>query len=103
MAHVFRGRLVVRLQCDHHVGIGRSCDATVVVAQVNSGSGQANVIDDPLEFLGWDILFDHGFDLIDELGRFFDPRSSHGADVQLKRSRIHRRKEILAKKRHQDP
>jgi hypothetical protein len=72
---------MVCLQRDHHVSVSRPGYATVIVAQVNSRRRQADVIDDALEFLGWDPFSDHGFHLIDEFGRFFDARSSDGADV----------------------
>jgi hypothetical protein len=75
---------MVCLERDHNVSVGRSRYTAVVVAQINPGRRQAYVIDDALQFLGWDPLSDHGFHLIDEFGRFFDARSRDSPDVQLK-------------------
>ena len=75
LPHVICGRLMVLLQCDKNVGIGRSSGAGVVVAQINSGVRNADIVDDALKFLRRDPLSDDGFYLIDQLGRFFDARS----------------------------
>ena len=81
---VICGGLMVLLQRDKNVGIGRSSRAGVVVAQINSGVRNADIVDDPLKFLRRDSLSDDGFYLIDQLSCFFDARSGKRTHVQLK-------------------
>ena len=84
LAHVICGRLMVLLQRDKNIGIGRSSCAGVVVAQINSGVRKTDIIDDALKFLRRDPLSNDGFYLIDQLGRFFDARSGKCTHVQFK-------------------
>ena len=84
LPHIICGGLMVLLQRDKNVGIGRSSRAGVVVAQINSGVRNADIVDDALKFLRRDPLSDDGFYLIDQLGRFFDARSGKRAHVQFK-------------------
>jgi len=94
---------VAGFQGDHDICVGGSGGAAVVIAQVNPGNGQADVIDNPLEFLSRDFTADALFDVIDQHRSFFDPCAGMGAHMQTKCARVHARKEILSQERHKQP
>ena len=90
-------------QGDHDICVGGSGGAAVVIAQVNPGNRQADVIDNPLEFLGRDFTADALFDMIDQPRSLLDPCAGMGAHMQAKSACIHARKEILSQERHKQP
>jgi len=65
--------------------------------------GMPDVVDDPLEFLGWDFTANCVFDVIDQHSSLLDSRAGTGATCKLKGARVHAGEEVLPKERNKQP
>src|SRR5580692_10246215 len=70
--------------------------------QVVGAEGQADVVQNAIDFIGWYLLANGGFYLIGKLCRILNARSGLRADVQADLAAIGVGEEIPAKPRHQE-
>ena len=101
LALVIGGRFVARLERDEDVRVGRADYTGVRVGKIDTGIGQADVIEDAIEVLGGNFLANGGLDLVAQLGRFLHAQTSLGADVELEFARINRGEKVLTEERNQ--
>src|SRR5437867_6777281 len=103
ISDVVSRRPMTGVQGDHNVCVRRSGGATVIIAQVDAGNGNAEVVDNSLKFLGRNFTANALFDAIDQHRSFLEASAGMGTHVQAKRARIHAGKKVLAKERNQQP
>src|SRR5260370_41447027 len=94
---------MARVQGDHDVCIGRSGGAAVIVAQVDAGNGNAEVINNSLKFLGWNFTANALFDAIYQHRSLLEASARMGTHMQAEPARVHARKKVLSKEWNHQP
>src|SRR5882757_10709295 len=94
-------RLVSGFQRDHNVRIRRPGRSAVIVAQVDPGNRQADVVKDALDFSAGNFTANRGFDTINQGRSFLNPCAGMGTGMQPEKPGINARKEVLPQKRNQ--
>ena len=101
--HILRRGMVILAQLHLDVGVGWSDGRGGRVREVQSRVGQADVIDDIDHLSDGNLLSDGRVDVVAERGRFLDARAGAGAHVNLELAGVHRREEVLAEPRREQP
>ncbi len=93
---VVRGRRVVRVQADQHVGVLDADRPRVVVGHVDAADAETDVVSDAAQLRSRNDLVDRLADAVGELGGLLDPGTGLRPHMDLDLSAIDARKEILS-------
>src|ERR1700728_2148214 len=97
MAYVTRrGMMMLRIERNQDLCIAGTNGSVGAVGPINTGVGQANVVENGLQFLLRDLLAQHSFDFIAEPCCFFYTQAGPSAHMQTKLASINLREEVLA-------
>jgi len=74
---------MIGLEADQDVGVADADGAGIVVGHVDAGDRKPDIAHDAVEFVGRNNAVNGRSDPVGQAGRFLDPRSRRGADMQL--------------------
>jgi len=94
--------VVIGRELDLDVGVGGTDGRGGGVGEIQSGVGQADVIDDGNHFLGRNLLADGGVDVVAKEGCFLNAGTGTGADVNFELAGIDGGKEVLPERRKEE-
>ena len=90
-------------QRDQHVGVVGADGAAGVVAQIDGGIRDADVVENAAEFVRRDNFVDDAVDLAGEAFGFLDARAGGRAQVQQELPGIHAREKVPAERFREQP
>ena len=96
LVNVVVGGMVLRRQSHEDVSIRCAHRRRIAVGKIDAAVGQPYVVDDVMDFIGWNLLSNRPLDLIAEVGRLFNAHSCGSAHVKLERAAVHAGEEIAA-------
>ena len=96
LVNVVVGGMMLGRQSYQDVSIRCAHRRRIAVGKIDAAVGQPYVVDDVMDFIGWNLLSNRPLDLIAEVGRLFNAHSCGSAHVKLERAAVHAGKEIAA-------
>jgi len=99
LLHVLRGRVVLLLELDHHLAVGRRDHRRVADREVDAAHRQADVVDDRLQLVLGDHSPDDGLRLDEHLLGRLEARPRPHPDMEADLPGVDRREEVAAEVR----
>src|SRR5271168_746100 len=88
--------MVIRGKSYKNVGIGRADWSRVAVREIDAAVGQTYVVNNVVDFPCRNLLSNRLFDLVAEVGGFFDAHSGGRTQMKLERTAVNAGKEVAA-------
>src|ERR1700676_357889 len=98
---VIRG-MVLGGQTHHNVGIRTAHRRRIAVGEIDAAVGQADVVDDVLDFARGNLTSNRVLNPIAKIGRFFNAHSGGSTHMKLETAGVNAGKEIAAQPRDQN-
>src|ERR1700726_1656711 len=95
-------RMVLGGQTHHNVCIRAAHRRRVAVGEIDTAVGQANVVNDVLDFARRNLASNRLLDLIAKVGGFFNAHSGGATHMKLETASVNAGKEVAAQPRNQN-
>ena len=98
---VVRG-MVLGGQGHKNVGIRCANRSRITVGEIDAAVGQANVVNDALDFVRWNLPSNRLLDQIAQVGRFFNAHSGGSTQMKFESTAVNAGEEVAAQPRNQN-